>query len=176
MPIEIIGRYTPGLPLRLPLFLSIAECGFPSPADDYVDQVLSLDELVVKNPPATYFVRAGGFSMIEAGIFDGDILVVDRSLEVQSGNVVVAALNGELTVKRVRIKSFRGGRIEELWLVPENESFPLIPVTPDAEFTVWGVVTHVLHPLTRESAREVPQEALRAGGDGQAGKPPQFEA
>src|SRR5690606_10243364 len=121
MYVEVLGRYTPGEPLRLPFLLSLAECGFPTPSDDYVDDLLSLDDLVVKNPTATYFVRARGDSMKGAGISDGDVLVVDRSREVESGDVVVAAVDGELTVKRARIKAWGRGRITSLLLVPENE-------------------------------------------------------
>jgi DNA polymerase V len=169
---EVLGRYTPGPPLPNPHFLSLAECGFPSPADDAVDRVLDLNEFVVQNPPATYFLRAVGESMLGAGIHDGDVLVVDRSREVESGNVVVAAIHGELTVKRVRIKSRKGGRIEALWLVPENEAFPLVAVTEGMGVEVWGVVTHVLHPLTKDLAQRVPEEGVRVRGDGRAGEPP----
>src|SRR5690606_34574193 len=123
--------------------------GFPSPADDYVDRVLDLNELAITNPPATYLVRVGGNSMIGAGIHDGDVLVVDRSLDPDSGDVIIAALDGELTVKRVRLRRWAGGQIQALWLVPEHPDYPLIEVTAEMDFEVWGVVTYVLHAVAR---------------------------
>src|SRR5690606_29320634 len=150
MHVEILGPYAPGPPLPLPFFLSPAECGFPPPPDDYVDRLLALTDAVATNPTAPYFVRAWGGSRVGAGIHPGDVLVVDCAREVESGDVVVAALGGELTVKRVRVKSWRGGRAEALWLVPENEAYPLVAVTAEMEFSVWGVVTAVVHTLTRD--------------------------
>lgn len=110
MHVEILGRFDPvAPPLRLPLYLARVAAGFPSPADDYAERRLSLDEYVVDDPDATYFVRVEGDSMEGAGIRDGDLLVVDSSREVVSGDIVVAVLNGEMTVKRVRVRSWRGG-------------------------------------------------------------------
>ena len=140
-----VAPYVPGTPRPLPLFLARVAAGFPSPADDYVDKTLDLNELVVKNPAATYFVRVEGDSMVGAGIHDGDVLVVDRAVEPTDGKVVVAALNGALTVKQIRLKKTRAGR--RIWLVPENDIFPLIEVQPGMDFEVWGVVTHVIHAL-----------------------------
>lgn len=125
--------------VRLPLLLSRVPAGFPSPADDYVEQHLDLNELLVANRAATFFVRACGDSMRDAGIRDGDILVVDRSLECGKEDIVVAVVNGELTVKRVRLREGR------LWLTPENPDFPPLEVTPETDFEVWGVVTSVVH-------------------------------
>jgi DNA polymerase V len=124
-----------------PLFLARVSAGFPSPADDHVDRALDLQELCVRNPAATYFVRVEGHSMVEAGIHDGDVLVVDRSLEPADGRVVVAVLHGELTVKRLRV---RGPKV---WLAPENPLFPPVEVTREMDFEVWGVVTHVVHAM-----------------------------
>jgi len=182
MYVEVLGPFIPGPPLRLPLFLTLAECGFPSPADDAVDRVLDLNDLVVKNPTATYFVRARGDSMRGAGIHDGDVLVIDRAREVESGDVVVAAVDGELTVKRARIKAWAGGRITSLWLVPENEGYEAIEVTAETGLVVWGVVVYVLHPLARDLAREAQQGELdgrrardaRTRGDGGAATPPRL--
>lgn len=117
----------------------IVQAGFPSPANDYLETPLNLHDLMVTNPPATFFVRVAGDSMIGANIESGDILVVDRSLEPSSGKIVVAILNGEFTVKRIRLK---GGRIT---LLPENPDFPEIPVEEGSDFQVWGVVTYIVH-------------------------------
>ncbi len=125
----------------LPLLLARIPAGFPSPADDYVDKTLDLNELIVKNPIATYLVAVEGESMVGAGIHPGDVLVVDRSIEAQSGHIVVAALHGELTIKQIRVR----GRT--VWLVPENPLFEPVRVTSEMDFEVWGVVTHVIHAL-----------------------------
>jgi DNA polymerase V len=125
--------------LSLPLFLSPVSAGFPSPSEDYVEKNLDLNELLIRHPAATFFVRVEGASMKNAKISDGDILVVDRSLTAASGKIVVAVLNGEFTVKRVRIEK---GMIE---LVPENESFSPIKITPQTDFQIWGVVTYIIH-------------------------------
>jgi DNA polymerase V len=122
-----------------PLFLTRVPAGFPSPADDHVDRSLDLNDLLIKRPEATFFVRVEGDSMEGAGIRSGDLLVVDRSLEARDGDVVVAALDGEMTVKRVRQ---RGGA---LWLVAANDAYPPQRVT--TELVVWGVVQHVVHEV-----------------------------
>lgn len=126
---------------RVPFYSSHVSAGFPSPADDYVEKRLNLNDLIIKNPPATFFVKATGDSMINAGIHDGDILVVDRSAKPSHNSIVIAVLNGELTVKRIN----RSGK--RLFLMPENEEFEKIEVTEDTEFVVWGVVTSVIHPV-----------------------------
>lgn len=123
----------------IPFFITGVSAGFPSPADDYIEKQLDLHDLIVKHPDATFFVRAEGESMKGAGIHSGDILVVDRSLEVTSGKIVVAVLNGEFTVKRIHIDK------QSIKLVPENTAFSAIFVTPEQEFQVWGVVTYVIH-------------------------------
>lgn len=123
----------------LPFLLASIAAGFPSPADDYIDRTLDLNEFLVRHPAATFFVRVAGESMIDAGIHPGDILIVDRSIEPADDRIVIAALNGELTVKRIRMES---GRI---CLAPENPRFPAIEITPDMQFEVWGVVCHVIH-------------------------------
>lgn len=126
---------------KIPFAVSTISAGFPSPADDYVEVGLDLNEELVKNPAATFFVRVSGDSMIDAGIHNNDILIVDRSLEVRENKIVIAILNGELVVKRLR--RIRG----ELFLVPENAIYPPIPIRPESECIVWGVVTNVIHPL-----------------------------
>jgi len=124
-----------------PLFSDKVSAGFPSPAEDYVEGQLDLNKHLVEHPAATYFVRVTGDSMVEAGIHSGDLLIVDRSLEPRDKDVVIANVNGELTVKRIRIKS---GKVT---LMPENENYQPRQVNSEMEFEVWGVVKHVLHSL-----------------------------
>ncbi len=128
-------------PLALPLFSGKVAAGFPSPADDYVEKNLDLNELLVQKPAATFFVRAQGESMLGAGIHPNDILVVDRSIEPIPGKIVICALNGELTVKRLE-------RANEQWqLKAENPAYPDIALHDDLEMVIWGVVTNVIHAL-----------------------------
>jgi DNA polymerase V len=128
-------------PLLLPLFQSVVPAGFPSPADDYLDKKLDLNEYLVKHPAATFFVRVSGDSMIEAGIHDGDILIVDRSLPALDGRIIIAILDGELTVKRLRKKG------QQITLVPENDLYEPIEINEFNDFEVWGVVTNVIHKV-----------------------------
>ena len=140
---HIDAVYAPDLSTRykLPVFLGRLPAGFPSPADDYLEGKLDLNRHLIKHPAATYFVRVSGDSMLGAGIHTGDLLVVDRSLEAVDGNVIVAALDGELTVKRL---SKRGTAVR---LLPENRNYQPIEVQPQQEFEIWGVVTNVIHAL-----------------------------
>ncbi len=124
--------------LELPLFSSRVPAGFPSPGDDYIDQTLDLNELV-KHPSDTYLVKVEGDSMINAGIYDGDILVVDRALEADNNKVVVANLDGELTVKRLSIKG------TSVLLMPDNPKYDPIEIRPLSDFRIMGVVTFVIH-------------------------------
>lgn len=123
------------------LFAARISAGFPSPAEDYIDKKLDLNEYLIRNPAATFFVRVHGDSMRDAAIRDGDMLVVDRSEQAVDGNIVVAALNGELVVKRVNIS---GGKI---YLVAENTEYEPIEVGEEEDLVVWGVVTAVVHKL-----------------------------
>ncbi|NWJ46762.1 MAG: translesion error-prone DNA polymerase V autoproteolytic subunit [Chloroflexi bacterium] len=125
----------------LPLFLSAVAAGFPSPAEDYVDTLLDLNRLLIKNPAATFFMRVSGESMLGAGIHPHDVLVVDRSLKPRDGSVVVAVLDGEFTVKRLRKR--QGGYVLEA----ENALFPPLVVTGEMTLEIWGVVTAVVHDL-----------------------------
>jgi len=127
--------------LRRPLFLSGVSAGFPSPADDYLDRKLDLNEYLVKNPAATFFVRVAGDSMTGAGINDNDILVVDRSLEPCSGNIVIAVVNGDLTVKRL-IRNKTSCR-----LAAENPDYPDLEITEDTPLEIWGVAAYAIHSL-----------------------------
>lgn len=124
-----------------PLFMVPVTAGFPSPADDYVEGKLDLNAYLVKHPAATFFVRVAGDSMIGAGIHPDDILVVDRSLEPVDKRVVIAVVNGELTVKRLRL---RQGKIT---LVAENDAYSPMDIHGDMNFEIWGVVTSVIHAL-----------------------------
>ena len=124
-----------------PLFLSNVSAGFPSPADDYIDRQLDLNEYLITNPAATFFVRVAGDSMIEAGINNNDILIVDRSLEPVSGKIVIAIINGELTVKRL-FKS-----TSSCLLVAENPDYPDIGINKEMELEIWGVATCAIHNL-----------------------------
>ncbi|KXJ41558.1 MAG: DNA polymerase V [Methylothermaceae bacteria B42] len=128
--------------MQLPLFSSKVAAGFPSPADDAVERALDLNELLIKRPAATFFVRVEGESMIGAGIYPNDILVVDRSLEPMPGRIVICALNGELAVKR--LKSIENQRVI---LASENPDYPDIEVEEEVDFVIWGVVTNVVHAL-----------------------------
>ena len=128
-------------PCSLPLALCRVEAGFPSPADDYMEGSLDLNDHIIKHPSATYFVKASGDSMIGAGIFNGDLLIVDRSLEASSGKVVIAEVDGQLTVKRL-LKLGNGFSLQS-----ENSSYPPIELQEGNEVVVWGVVTHVIHDL-----------------------------
>ena len=123
----------------LPFFAARVPAGFPSPADDYIDRGLDLNELLIRHPAATFFVRASGDSMTGAGIHSGDVLVVDRAVTPQNRSVIIAALNGELTVKRLIREN---GRI---LLVSENPAYAPLEVGGGMEFEVWGVVVHVIH-------------------------------
>ena len=141
-PVEILGRvpFDPSRP-ALPLFIEGVAAGFPSPADDYIDRNLDLHEHLIEHPAATFFVRASGNSMVRAGIHDGDLLIVDRALEPRDGHVVIAAVHGELTVKRLRRSHGR------LYLVSDGSGFPPLAITEDMDLHVWGVCRYVIHGL-----------------------------
>lgn len=128
--------------ISLPLYLERVAAGFPSPAQDYVEQALDLNTLLVKRPAATFFVRAEGDSMIEAGIFPDDLLVVDRSLRACDGDTVIAGFNGELTVKQLQLRPTPR-------LVPRNASYAPIEIPEGADLEILGVVTSVIHHLRK---------------------------
>ena len=144
MSIQFIGVSEVRSRLELPLFVSKVSAGFPSPAQDYVEQTLDLNELCIKRPAATFFVRVDGDSMIDAGIFSNDILIVDRSVKPAHGDVVVAQVNGEFTVKELCLRP-------TLMLVPRNKSFEPISFADDSELQIFGVVTNVLRQMNRSS-------------------------
>ena len=124
--------------LPLPLYTSRIAAGFPSPADDHLEAPLDLNAHLVKHPAATFVVRVDGDSMTGAGIYNGDLLVVDRSLDAKSGHIVVAVVNGEMTVKRLLIDRKR------IRLVPENPAYKPIEIREGADLVIWGVVAHVI--------------------------------
>ncbi len=138
---EIIYQPDQGTVCKRPLFLVPVSAGFPSPADDYIENQLDLNRYLIKHPAATFFVKVKGDSMVDAGIYSGDILIVDRSLETVDKKVVIAVVDGELTVKRIRMID------KKIFLLPENSNFSSIEVTESIDFKVWGVVTNVIHAL-----------------------------
>jgi len=128
-------------PTPLPLFAFKVPAGFPSPADDHLEARIDLNQQYIKHPAATFFVKVQGHSMIGAGIHNGDMLVVDRSLEAQSGSIVIAVVNGELTVKRLLLND------DKVWLWPENPEYQPVQIKEGMELHIWGVVAHVIHSL-----------------------------
>lgn len=112
--------------------------GFPSPADDYLENVLDLNKALMSNPSATFFGRVSGFSMKDAGIDHGDLLVIDKSLKYKKGALAVCFINGEFTLKRIKISH------DKIILMPANPDYEPIVVSEDADFKIWGIVTHVI--------------------------------
>ena len=112
--------------------------GFPSPADDFRETRISLDEELIKNKEATFFARVSGQSMIDAGLDDNDLLVIDKSITPTNGKIAVCFLDGEFTVKRLRVDK------DKVWLQPENPNYPIIEITEENNFIIWGIVTNVI--------------------------------
>ena len=125
----------------LPLYLSRIKAGFPSPAEDYLDKKLDLNEHLIKHPASTFFVKVKGDSMIGAGINNGDILIVDRSLEPKDKRIIVSVVNGDFTVKRISKSK------DKLFLLAENPKYSPIEIKDGMDFEVWGVVVHVIHSV-----------------------------
>jgi len=115
--------------------------GFGAAADDYAERGIDLNEQLVRNKPATFFMRVRGDAMIDAGIHDGDVVIVDRSIRPVSGKVIIATLNGEMLIRRFE------KAINKVRLIPETKKLAAIDIDPYAEFSVWGVVTYVIHGL-----------------------------
>ena len=126
-----------GLRIKIP-FISGLSCGFPSPADDHLDEGIDLNSAYMRNKDATFFGRVKGDSMEGAGLSDGDLLIIDKSLEPRNGKIAVCFIDGEFTVKRIRIEK------DIIWLVAENRKYQPIKVTKDNEVLIWGVVTNVI--------------------------------
>ena len=127
--------------LLLPLSTNGISAGFPSPADDHLEDIIDLNQQLIKNKEATFFGRAEGDSMIGAGIGNGDLLVIDKSLRPKNDNIAVCFLDGEFTVKRIKIEK------DIIWLVAENEKYQPIKVTSENDFVIWGIVTHCIKDL-----------------------------
>jgi len=141
MKVKIIGKYEKKSSIKLPLYETGVSAGFPSPAEDYVDRGLDLNEHLITHPEATFFVRVEGESMVNAGINSGDILIVDRAMEPNNKKIVIAVVDGEFTVKRF-IKED-----SKILLVPENPDYTAIDICSGSELEIWGVVTYVIHKL-----------------------------
>jgi len=142
-PIESFSLYDPeiGTQKILDLYLQKIPAGFPSPAEDFIEKRLDLNDLMIKNQSSTFLVKVEGTSMIDAGIFNGDILVVDRSIEPENNKIVLGVLSGEFTVKRLLKKG------KQVILMPDNKSFKPIVLNEESDFQVWGVVTFVIHQV-----------------------------
>lgn len=133
-------------PLELPFADSGIQAGFPSPAQDFINEYIDLNREIVRHPAATFYGKVVGESMIDEGIEPGDILVIDRSLEPEDGDLAVCCIDGDFTLKRIRLAP------GAVWLIPSNESFDPILVTPDNRFEIWGVVTHTIKNNRRRRA------------------------
>jgi DNA polymerase V len=112
--------------------------GFPSPAEDFSENRMSLDNELIRNKETTFYARVSGQSMIGAGLDDNDLLVIDRSIEPENNKIAVCFLDGEFTVKRLRVDS------DGIWLKPENPNYPIIRINEDNNFVIWGIVTNVI--------------------------------
>jgi DNA polymerase V len=143
MPTSVARVYWPERATKCarPLFMVSVSAGQPTPAEDYIEGRLDLNRHLIKHPAATFFVRVAGDSMIDAGIHPGDILVVDRSLAPKDASVIIAVVDGELTVKRIACRG------DQIILLPDNPAYEPFEIRADMEFEVWGVVTSVIHHL-----------------------------
>jgi DNA polymerase V len=145
MTVTEIGILNLTNPFDLPLTNIKIPCGtgFPSPADDYVEERLDLNKLLIEHPAATFYARVEGDSMIEAGIYHDDILIIDKAKEAKHQNVIVAWINGEFTAKTYYIDQ----RLGKVFLVPRNDKYLPQEITPEMDFMIWGVVTYNIHKL-----------------------------
>jgi len=124
---------------KISLYIASVSAGFPSPAEDHMDISLDINEYLVKHPSSTFYVYVKGDSMINSGIYDGDLMIVDRSLEVQSNSIVVAVINGEFTVKKIKKTD------NKVYLMPDNKNYRPILLDDNIDFQIWGIVTHSIH-------------------------------
>tara|TARA_B100000925_G_C21988136_1_gene465478 strand:+ start:487 stop:936 length:450 start_codon:yes stop_codon:yes gene_type:complete len=133
--------------MKLPLFSDRISAGFPSPAEDYIEESLNLQDLMISHPSSTYFLKVDGESMMDAGIFSGDILVVDKAISPKNGSIIVAILDGNFTVKRLLFEN------SQHVLRAENVNYPDIIIDPEQhqDFEIWGVVTFAIHQLQTSS-------------------------
>lgn len=139
--VKEIYKFQKSVSLVRPLLGSHVPAGFPSPAQDYIEASIDINEFLILHPNSTFFIRVEGFSMINAGIQPDDLLIVDRSIEAAHNKIVIAIVDGELTVKRLHIADGC------YWLVPENPDFSPIRITDGIDFIIWGVVTYVIHKV-----------------------------
>jgi DNA polymerase V len=122
--------------IEVPFFDVGISAGFPSPADDFIELTIDLNKEFIKNKDTTYFAKVKGHSMKNVGINDGDLLIIDKSLEPQNNKIAVCQIDGEFTVKRIKIEK------DSIWLIAENEDYKPIKVTPENNFMIWGIVIH----------------------------------
>ena len=138
----LVFQFQPEKKTNTPFFLDSISAGFPSPASDYMENKLDLNDYLISHPAATFIVKASGASMTEAGISSGDLLIVDRSLTPKNGNIVIASVFGDLTVKKLKQKK------QSFFLISANDEYPSIKVKEEMECFIWGVVTYVIHKTT----------------------------
>ncbi len=112
--------------------------GFPSPAEDFIDVSIDLNKTLIKNPPATFLGRVNGDSMQDLGISDGDLIVIDKSLEAKNGKIAVCYIDGEFTLKKIKLEK------NQCWLMPANEKYEPIKITEDNDLVIWGILVHVI--------------------------------
>jgi len=136
-PLEIFPIIT-DTKLKLPLVDTGISAGFPSPADDFLDSSIDLNKALIKNKDATFYGRVKGDSMIGAGLNDGDLLIIDKSIEPKDGKIAVCFIDGDFTVKRIKMTK------DVIWLIAENKNYKPIKVTKDNDFIIWGIVTNVI--------------------------------
>ena len=146
-----VNIFTPDMSssMRLPYADEGIQAGFPSPAQDYISETIDLNHELIHHPASTFYGRVSGESMIGEGIESGDILIIDRSLEPCDGDLAVCCVDGEFTLKRIRLEEDR------IWLMPSNELYDPILVTPDEHFEVWGVVTYTIKHHNRRGRKSV---------------------
>lgn len=140
MSVHLFAKADISVSISIPLFLESVQAGFPSPAQDYIEKSLDLNELCIKHPAATFFVRAAGLSMTGIGIYPGDILVVDRSITAEHGHIVIACISGEMTVKELCTKP-------HYQLIPHNPDYQPIEIQEGIELDIFGVVTNVIKSM-----------------------------
>ena len=128
--------------MLLTFYKEPVECGFPSPARDFTEGTIDLNEELIPHPNATFIVRARGDSMVGSGIYPGDLLIVDRSIKPQNESIIIAVLDGELSVKILRLKN------KQVNLSSSNKNYKDVPVSEEMDFTIWGVCTNVIHNLS----------------------------
>lgn len=139
--VKEIYKFTRTKSLERPLLGTNVPAGFPSPAQDYIEATLDLNEFLITHPNSTFFIKVEGYSMVNAGILPDDLLIVDRAVEASNNKIIIAIVDGELTVKRLNIVD------DVYWLLPENDSFSPICIDDSIDFAIWGIVTYVIHKL-----------------------------